>query len=158
MSGLRTYFAHAVVAGGSGGGNKDMLSLLNPSASGVTMRVRKIIAQCLSSGNNVIVTYELQDITAHTAGTAVTIRKHDSADSASAAESYAAPASVTGGTVIWNWSLQANTSQAPNTYVWRFGEDGVSKPLVLREGEGFLLHQPTANNGDFALTFVWTEE
>ena len=159
-SGLTTYVLQAAVDGPSGGGpsgsNKAMASILNPSGSGVIVKVRSyIVAPESSSGTNVIVLHELRSITAHSGGTNFTPLKRDSDSVASAIEAKTEPASVTGTTNVQSLIYQSNTAQ--DIYKITFGTDG-DTPIVLREGEGIVIHQVTSNGGTNQLTLVWTEE
>jgi len=156
-----TYNIAESASGPSGGGpsgtNKAMVSIMNPSGSGKHINIRGFSVQAeTSSGTGVIVLYELRQITAHTAGTAVTIIKRCSSDPTSIAQVYNTPASVTGSTRAQSFIIQANTAQGPTTYFLPFGTVG-EDPICLLPGEGLVAHQVTGNGGTFHIGLVWTE-
>jgi hypothetical protein len=143
----------------SQGDNKDPLdhaSIFNPTGSGKVLKVRVFLVQPETSGGTaVIVLYELHRISAYSGGSPYTPLKRDTTDVASVAEVVTLPTSVTDDGNIHSFILQANTVQG--VYIHRFGSWG-EKPIVLREGEGLLIRQITANYGWFHITTVWTEE
>lgn len=155
---LRTYFVSEKITGGGGGSSpKDMLSILNPSSSGVLAKLLKATIQCSNSGNTVIVEYEMQRITAHSGGTTVTPSKRELSDAASAVEARTAPTSLTGATRVQTLVMQSNTAQSPTSYEWTFGNVPLEAPYIFAPGEGLNMNQITSNNGDFIITLVWVE-
>lgn len=157
-----TYSIQEPVVGPSGGGpsgqNKAMVSVLNPSGSGKVLRLRAMRVQPeSSSGTGVIILMELRAITAHSGGSAATIHKRDSTNAAPGAESKTEPSSVTGSTNIHTFIFQANTAQGLHEHLFGSWADS-HQPIVLREGEGVVVHQVTSNGGTFHIELVWTEE
>jgi hypothetical protein len=155
---IPTYTIQVSLVGGSGpqGSPKDMVSMMNPSASGKKLKVRGLLIQPEeNAGTSVIVLYELRRITAQSGGDAFTPLKRDSLYPDSVAAVYTEPSSVTGDTNIHSFILQANTVQG--VMLHSFGQYGET-PIVLNEGEGLNVHQVTSNAGQFHITVVWTEE
>jgi len=158
-----TYSLYSSAVGPSGGGpggtNKAMMSLLNPAESGKVLKVRRFSVQAeSSSGTNVLVLYELRRISAHSSGTAVTPKKHDLSDADSVAEAKKEPTvtEISAPTVM-PFIMQANTAQAPGAHFVDLVADGL-KPIVLRPGQGLVMHHVTSNGGTFHTGLVYTEE
>lgn len=161
-----TYYATAQVTGPSGGGpsgtNKAMLSFLNPSGSGKTVRL--LIAEYFplaSTGTAVYIDVQLRRITAHSGGTAITPIKRDTSEAAASAEVKSEPTSVTGGAaadLVQQLVMQSNAPSGAQAYRFLFGEGLGEQPFVLAPGEGLVVHQVTSNGGTFCPGLVWTEE
>lgn len=162
---LPSYYVTAQMSGPSGGGpsgtNKPMLSLLNPTGSGKTVKIRLIeFFALLNSGTNVYIDVQLRRITAHTNGTDITPSKRSTDDDAAVAEVKSEP-DVTGGAatdIIQQMVVQANNPSAGEGYRFRMGTAPEEKPITLKPGEGVVIHQVTSNGGTFAPGLVWTEE
>jgi len=146
--------------GGPSGSNKAMATLFNPAASGRQIHLLGYSVQAeSSSGTGVIVLYEVRRISAHSGGTLVAPKKRDTVYAASVAEVRDAPASVTeiADPMQQTFILQSNTMQSPMSH-FRDLTAGGARPLILREGEGIVMHQVTSNGGTFHIGFVWAEE
>lgn len=159
-----TFVVQAVATGPSGGGpsgtDKPMVSLLNPASSGKKVHVVGFSVQCEShTGTNVIILYELRQITAHSGGTAYTPVKRVSSNAASVAEVKVEPSSVTevaGPVNMQSYIMQSNTAISAAANFLSFGVVG-EQAMCLLEGEGLVAHQVTNNGGDFRIGLVWVE-
>lgn len=159
-----TYDALVTEPGPSGGGpsgsNKAMATLFNPAGSGKEIRLLGYSVQAeSSSGTGVIVLYEVRRISAHSGGSLVTPKKRDTSDPASIAQVRDGPSSVTeiADPTQHTFILQSNTMQSPMGH-FRDLSMGGARPLILREGQGIVMHQVTSNGGTFHIGFVWVEE
>jgi len=156
---VATYYVTSQLAGPSLSTDKAMLSLLNPNGSGRLIKIWTLEYYPLSTlGTDTILDIQLRSITAHTGGSVIAPKKRDSTDADAVTEVRSGP-TVTGGVasdIVSQHGLQANTVPASG-YVWRFGETH-TKPIMLAEGEGVVVHQVTLNGGRNAVGLLWTEE
>jgi hypothetical protein len=151
-----TYIANANLAGAA---NKNMLSLLNPAASGKCLKIREFWALVKSSsGTTVVIGWEVRRLSAHSGGTVLTSVRNDLADPVTVGEARSAPDSVTDVELYRPWVVQINTSQSPFTYMLQFQRDPYEKPLVLRPGQGICFKQIQNNTSTFDVGVRFTEE
>ena len=157
-----TYVAEAALAGAN---NKDMLSLMNPSGSGVVIRVYEVWATVpSSSGTTVIIPFEIRRATAVTTGTTLTAVPLDTTNPATQAVVRQAPTGISDATpvLLWTWLQQINTAQgstdAMTHEIANFSGNSRCQPLTLREGEGIYIRQIATNTSTFRMGVLWTEE
>jgi hypothetical protein len=175
-----TFSAYAAsVAIGNG---KSMISVLNASGSSVVLRLIKIKIYNVQTTTiaGIMANFGLRRITAHSAGTQLTIAgastgliyPYDSLNSLNSSVTVRTGATVTESPAFdierWLWSSDefgpgasdAETiehTSAQLIAVWEAKQN--SEPMVLRAGQGLHIRQATnSTNGTFDLVFVFTQE
>lgn len=153
-----TYVAETALAGAN---NKDMISILNPSASGKIVKIREVWAAVPnSSGTTVIIPFEMRRASAITTGTTVTAGKFDNNDSDSVAVVRTAPTGITDVSLLYTWIEQINSAQGSTNAHSHIVQDAYiseTRPIVLRETEGLYLKQVANNTSTFRMGILWTE-
>lgn len=157
-----TYVAEVALAGAN---NKDMLSLMNPSGSGVVVRVYEVWATVpASSGATVIIPFEIRRATAVTTGSTLTAVPLDSTNPTAGAVLRQAPTGISDASpaLLWTWVEQINTAQGSTDAMTHetanFSGNARTQPITLREGEGIYLRQIASNTSTFRMGVLWTEE
>lgn len=148
--------------------NKQVISVLNDTGSGVVLELRKlfIINTQLASATGVALRHDVKRATAHSGGTAITPQAADSDNPALPAEvTVRTNGSVTEGSLLFPLSFtndEAGATQAfPSTQLlaglnWMI-EGPEVQGLRLREGEGLTIKQITSSTvGQFAWLLVFT--
>lgn len=154
--------------------NKSLLSLFLDGASTQLLKLRAIYIRNtqLSAITGTVVTFNLETITGHSAGTVITPTARDSNDTLPSAVSARTGATVTGASSAiwrWEWSSDEWTGGALDTEGFQAGlqdvfpnfskKDPALKPFVLRPGEGYHIKCATTTTvGSFDLIFVFTVE
>lgn len=156
--------------------NKSMLSLLNAGGSAVKVRLleARLINVQTAAVTGVIGEFQLNRITAHSAGTSLTPAPHDTSDSlngsvtartGSTATEAAGP--ITLRRNYWStdeWGVGSLDVEGSDHAHQTLGEPFYrsapeSKPIVLNAGEGIHVKQITNSTaGTFDIEFIFTEE
>lgn len=154
--------------------NKSMFSLFNGAGGAAYIKIHEIWVQNAQTSNvaGVLTNLELRRITGHSAGTNLSIGRHDTDESPHASVTAKTDANVSGeAAVLLDKWIMSNDEWAPGTLdlegmamllglhfpVWRVDEK--VKPLVLRDGEGVTIKCATNTTvGVFDITVVFTQE
>jgi hypothetical protein len=157
-----TYVTEVALAGAN---NKDMLSMMNPSGSGVVIRVYEVWATVpSSSGATVIVPFEIRRATAVTTGSTLTAVPLDTTNASAQAVIRQAPTGISDASaaLFWTFVEQINTAQASTDAMTHSTGDlsgnAQAQPITLREGEGIYLRQIASNTSTFRMGVLWTED
>lgn len=154
--------------------NKSLLSLFLDGASTQFAKLRAIYLRNAQTTavTGVIATFELQRITGHSAGTALTPTSRDTADVLPGTVTARTNATVTGASSAlwrWDWSTDEWGPGTLDTEAYQVTQqnllpnfsrkDEALKPFVLRPGQGYHIQMMTSTTvGTWDITFVFTVE
>lgn len=157
------------------GNNKSMLSLLNATGSGVTIRIHEIWITNVrtTATTGLVAIFDLFRFTAHSVGTGITPAGMVSTNALNGLVTARTGATITGETTFkykrWLWSSDEWSSGATDVAsfdhalqtiypVYRHDKSSMLQPLTLLAGEGFHIKQ-TVNStyGTFDLCINFTQ-
>jgi hypothetical protein len=157
----------------SSGNNRSMISLVNTTGSTVVVRIREIWIKSvqITGVTGVVVNFELNRITNHSAGTLLTPVAFDLSDSLNASVSARTGSTISGVESLikrWLWSSdewgpgpqdnETNEHTAQNT-VPHYEDSGLWKAITLRANQGIHIKQVVNTTaGTFDLEIVFTQE
>lgn len=158
---IKTFTAEAVVQGGP---NKLLMAFLNAPTSGVTAKLwRWAVLVADSSGQDVVLDYELRKITAFTGGTPITAaRMRSSLGPELGCSIVSLPASATDiateEPLVMSAVWQINSALAPQGMFVATQASPICDPLVLEQGQGFSITQIDNNTSTMRLHVTFTCE
>lgn len=151
--------------------NKQHISILNASGSGVVVKVRKIFPcnLALAALTGVALRFDFKKATAHAGGTAITPVSADSTNTALPAQVTVrtGATSVTESSLLWPYTCtndEVGATQAfPSAQLMQalnsIPDGNEIQELTLREGEGLTVKQITSSTvGSFGWLMVFTVE
>jgi hypothetical protein len=153
---------------------KSMISLLNDSGSGVTIKITKmyLINTRTTATTGVIAEFQLRRFTGHSGGTLITTDAYDTNDVLNGSVTVRTGATIAGEVTRdlrrWLWSSDEwgtgstdveSDDHVNQSLVPSFEQSMICKPLVLNSGQGLHIRQNTnSNNGTFDLVIEFTQE